>query len=189
MGRLSGRAQWGVILGAWFGYQILRNIANRNPSAAKFLWPILLAYIVFVVMTWLAGPLLNLVLRLHRFGRYALSREQIIKSNWIGGLLAVAIISASAAAMLRSEPLITLAVVSAFMVMPMSSAFTCERGWPRNVMFAIAALLALIGICAVLIDPKVQVNQLGVNLLIVFVIGVVVSSFLMHALRMVKPRA
>src|SRR5687768_5670263 len=89
MARLSGKAQWGVILGAWIGSRIIRTVAQNNPGAGKFLWPIFYVYVAFVIATWLAYPLLNLMLRLHRDGRYALSREQVIQSNITGILLTI----------------------------------------------------------------------------------------------------
>src|SRR5262249_45363590 len=74
MGRLSSQVQWAIVLGGFFGYQLLAGVARRNPNLSPWLVPILVAYAVFALMTWIAAPLFNLLLRLDRYGRYALSR-------------------------------------------------------------------------------------------------------------------
>ncbi len=76
MSRLSQRARWGVVLGGYFGYQLARSLASSNPSLSPWLMPIIIAYIVFALLTWYAYPLFNLALRINKFGRYALTRDQ-----------------------------------------------------------------------------------------------------------------
>ena len=55
--------------------------------------PLLVAYLAFALGTWFAGPLANLSLRLHPFGRLALARDERIASSWIGGFLLAAVAS------------------------------------------------------------------------------------------------
>ena len=63
MGRLSKRAQWTVIIGGVIGFRVLRQVARTNPSLAAWIWPVLIAYVVFVFLTWTAESLSNLLLR------------------------------------------------------------------------------------------------------------------------------
>jgi tetratricopeptide (TPR) repeat protein len=197
MARLSGRAQWGVIIGAYVGYNVLRIVARNNPQLAPYLWPLLVAYIAFVVMTWVAYPLLNLVLRLHRFGRYALSRDQVASANWIGLLVAIGLAAIIARYATGIYPLRELAMVAGFLVIPMAGAYSCPRGWPRQVMFAGAALMALVGGTAVALALRAFV-ALGRadyvfpddadQLFTLFLLCVLVSSFGSNALRQVRPK-
>lgn len=84
MMKLPPRTQFAVIIGGYFGYRILNRVAANNPDLSPWIMPLLIAYIVFALATWLGDSLFNLLLRLDRFGRLALSREQIVASNWIG---------------------------------------------------------------------------------------------------------
>src|SRR5512133_875707 len=93
MSRLSSGAQWGIILGGYFGYRLSRALSSSYPNIAPLLLPVQIAYLGFVLLTWTADPVFNLLLRLNRFGRLALSREQIVASNWIGGCLLVAVLA------------------------------------------------------------------------------------------------
>jgi tetratricopeptide (TPR) repeat protein len=187
MARLSGRAQWGVIIGAYIAYIILDNIARKNPSVAPFLWPILFAYIGFVAMTWVAVPLFNLMLRLHRYGRYALSPDQVASSNWIGAMLLIALISVIAMLASGLSPLGLLAIIAALLVIPIAGAYGCHPGWPRQVMFGAFALMAIIGIASVCLAFEHH-NDDAIQLLNLFALCVLVVSFGTNALRQVRPK-
>jgi tetratricopeptide (TPR) repeat protein len=198
MGRLSGRAQWGVILGAWVGYQVLRNIARNNPEAGKFLWPILIAYIAFCVMTWMAAPLLNLVLRLHRYGRHILSRDQTVASNWIGGLLAVAGLALAARYLGGVEPFIELAWVAALLVPTLAGVYLCDRGWPRTVMMVVALILASLGLMGVAAAWRHYLEVGAANyalprsaggMLVLFTFGTFIAILATNYLARVRPRS
>jgi tetratricopeptide (TPR) repeat protein len=149
MSRLSSQAQWGIILGGFFGYRLLAVVAEQHQGAAPFARAVMIAYVGFAVMTWLADPLFNLLLRLNRFGRLALSRRQVLTSNFIGGLLLAALV-ALAAGLIRDETrLLLLALVLGLLMLPVSGAFRVPPGWPRAVMIAACCGLALMGLSAV----------------------------------------
>ena len=131
--------------------------ADRHPQLAPWLEPVLIAYVVFVLLTWLGSALFNLLLRLSRFGRLALSRQQIVASNWIGGFLLLALgalgfwlASGNIWAMLA-------AVYCGLLVIPIAATFQCQAGWPRWCMVAytvVLALLPLAGVAAWLLSPR-----------------------------------
>ena len=192
MSRLSRKGQWGVILGGYVGYQIARNVARNNPAAGKFLWPLIIAYLVFVLMTWLSNPLLTLVLRLHRDGRYALSREQILKSNLVGGLLATAVIALVLLGVTKIEEFVMLAVIAALLVFPVVTLFSAPRGWPRNLMVGVTIAMALLGSAIVTMSFTLYRGSgdpgLDITLLKVFVAGIIFSQIAVNALPMFRPK-
>jgi tetratricopeptide (TPR) repeat protein len=198
MARFSGKAQFGVIFGAWLGYQLLRGIVRQNPAAGKFLWPIMVAYVIFCAMTWLAYPLLNLVLRLHPFGKYALSREQVISSNWIGSLIGLCLLSVGLLFWTGIEPFVGFALVTGLLVMPVAAAFGCPKGWPRWVMYAASIVLAIIGTAATATAfhawfamgrENFSVPKLADDALMAFVYGVLIVALGSNWLRMQQPRS
>src|SRR5262249_28741674 len=88
-GRLGRKMQWVLILGIFFGQRVLHDLAKNNPALAPFIDPIVYALFGFVLLTWTASPLFNLMLRFNRFGRLALSREQVVASNWLAACLLI----------------------------------------------------------------------------------------------------
>lgn len=190
MGKLGARMGWGLIIGAYFGFQYLNNLSNSNPAWAPYLWPLLTAYFAFVLMTWVAQPLFNLVLRTSRFGRLVLTPEEIRQSSWIGlalgGALVCAVIwFATGSAMARLG-----ALMSAVVVIPISGTYRCSPGWPRRVMALATVFLAAVGAAIFLIpylSLPVTVAQYR-QLFPIYFYGIMLSSFGANFLSGVRPK-
>jgi hypothetical protein len=135
MGKLSKRGRWGIILGAYFGMRVLGALGKTLPGWEPWILPIELVYLAFVVMTWIADPLFNLLLRLNRFGRLALPPEKIVASNWLGLCLLIALISLGGwLAFGYKSAWLAGAVLFGVLLVPTAGTFKCRSGWPRNVM-------------------------------------------------------
>lgn len=76
MMRLPPRAQIGIVFGGLIAINFVAQLCDSRPALAPFLWPVLLAYLAFAVLTWTAEPMFNLLLSLNRFGRLALSQGE-----------------------------------------------------------------------------------------------------------------
>jgi tetratricopeptide (TPR) repeat protein len=155
MGRLQRSAQFGIVLGGWVGYQVLRNVTETNPRLGWVTWPAMGLYIAFVWMTWLAGPLMNLALRLHPVGRYALSAEQRHTANLVGALLVAAGLTLAAALALDAGPLLLMAVLIAVATMPASMVFAADAGWPRLVLALMTLSVLAFGAAVTLAESGV----------------------------------
>ena len=159
------------------GYQVLRAFARNNPELAWVTWPLIGAYLAFVWMTWLAAPLMNLALRLHPVGRHALSRDQRLTANLVGGLLLAALVVCAAALATGIGPLLPLAFFLALSTMPASLIFVADAGWPR---LALALMtLALIGLaCAIVLsDLRVLPAAVGARVGPIMLPLVLISVF------------
>ncbi|MFN0066597.1 MAG: tetratricopeptide repeat protein [Limisphaerales bacterium] len=153
MARLPAGTQWAIILGGWFGNRLLGSVSRDNPALAPWLGPVRLVYLAFVVLTWLAVPLFNLLLRLHPEGRHALTDEQKTAANWIGGTMAVALAGfAGWLAAGRAPALLMLGIAAGLLSLPLAARFNCAAGWPRRVMTAACVVLGLLGLGTVLAE-------------------------------------
>jgi hypothetical protein len=144
MGSLQGRSQMWLILGLFFGGRLLRQVARSQPSLAPFLYPVIFLYTAFVLLTWVADPLFNLLLRLDRFGRLALSRKEIQASNWFGAVLGLALVALAAGLATGSETPLLVALGAGALILPVTAVFRCAPGWPRRAMAGYTALVALL---------------------------------------------
>ena len=150
MGKLSPRAQWGVILGGYFGSRALYAAGKANPGLEPWVLPIQILYVGFVLMSWIADPFFNLMLRLNRFGRLALPREKIIASNWLGLCLLLALLSLAGCLVFGfNRPCLLAALNLGALLVPVAGTFKCPIGWPRNGMAIYTGLLACVGIIAI----------------------------------------
>jgi len=186
MAKLSRGTQWGIVLGGYFGYRVLSSLAHDNPNLAPFIWPFLIVYILFVFLSWTADSLFNLLLRLSRFGRLALSHDQIIASNWVGGSFLLALISLAIGIAVPSALCIIAAIIIGMLVLPISAVFHCEQGWPRILMAIYTLLLAGLGFTAVALLAANE--DVGAGLGSLFFIGIFLSGLVANGLAMATPR-
>jgi tetratricopeptide (TPR) repeat protein len=142
MSTLSRKTQWAVSLGGLIGVRVLRAAAASNPALAPWVTPLLVLYGLFVFLTWTADPLFNLLLRLNRFGRYALSAEETAASNWTGVALLAVLGAVLLFALTRHLPFAGGAVAGTLVMFLVSGTYRCARGWPRRTMAAYTAAVA-----------------------------------------------
>lgn len=175
MNRLAHSAQFAIVVGGWVGYQVLRGFTRANPQYGWVTVPLMLLYLAFVWMTWLAAPLMNLALRLHPVGRYALSTEQRRTAHLVGGLLLAAVAAAAAAFATGTADLLPFAIGLAVAALPASMIFRAEFGWPRLVLvlmtagwiaFVLAMLLTDLGVLPARVGETLAPMTLPIVLLI-----------------------
>jgi tetratricopeptide (TPR) repeat protein len=192
MARLSDRARWGVIIGGYFGYRILGRTADQNPALAPWLAPILILYLVFVLLTWFAMPLFNLMLRLSKYGRHALSRDMRVSSNWFALCLCIAVIAgASHLAEPRDSTFFT-AIVALGVALPLTVTYHCDHGWPRRSMGWFTVALAVAGLSAIAASVYEEVALTNspiddMGLYNVFLLGVFASPWVANYLVTAQP--
>lgn len=145
MSRLSTKAQWMVIIGAYLFYRFINGLASSTPGLRLILVPLMILYLLFVSLTWIAQPLFNLLLRLNRFGRLALSREQLIASNWVGACILVGLMMLVASILFSNGALIIGAMKSVAMILPISGLFQAPSGKSRAILTTYTILLGVVG--------------------------------------------
>lgn len=110
MSRLDGRARWGIIIG-------LVLVINILP--AGFTIP----YLLFVLLTWVADPLFNLLLRLDPFGRYVLNEDEIKGANAIGVCLLAAVAALIAGVVMGEGVAYWVALGAVGLMLPVAGTF------------------------------------------------------------------
>ena len=190
MAKFSRQGQWGILLAGYVGNRILAGIAHSNPDLAPWVLPLRILYVVFALLTWLAYPFFNLLLRLNKFGRLVLSREQTVASNWFGLCLLLALFGLTLC-LIRGfmAPWIQIAAVFGFLLLPLSGTFNCQPGWPRNAMMAITITIAALGIGSIVARCATPDQPDNSNVLMgLFVLGVIASTWAVNILIMQRPR-
>ena len=186
MARLDNRARWGVVIGGYIGARILRSISRTNPDLEIYIAPLLFIYLAFVLLTWFAVPFFNLLLRLNKFGRHALSRDDRISSNWFGLCVLVGITSIAIAIFTPFTSALMFALFAAGMALPLVTIYSCDVGWPRRMMTFFTAGMACLGLTA--IATRSAGLELGNTLALVFLLGVFFTPWVANYLVSVTPR-
>jgi tetratricopeptide (TPR) repeat protein len=198
MSRFSSRTQWAIILGGVVGSRLLASLSNSIPAVAPWILPLRILYVSFALMTWMAYPFFNLLLRLNRFGRLVLSREQTLASTWFGLCLLCALVGLAGCFIYGfGSSWLVAAVVFGFLLLPVSAVYKCASGWPRNTMTGLTVVVALLGLATltVLGVAAVQPEQLaratantGEGLFSLFLVGAIGSTWAANLLGSTRPR-
>lgn len=112
---------------------------------------LMLLWVIAIWFTWIAKPFFNLLLRLDRFGRLALSPEQIVESNWVGGVLITSVLSLLAYFVSGQDPPLVSAIVFACLALPVAGIFRIAPGWPRTAMMVYVGLMVMLGIPSIFV--------------------------------------
>jgi hypothetical protein len=185
MGRLSTGAQWAVIIGAYFAQRFVRAALRAQPELGPVLWPLLVLYFAFVLMTWLAYPLFNLMLRLHPLGKHALSPEQRLGANVVGTCLGLAVVLGIVGAITWWPWALIAAGTFAGVMLPASGAFQCQPGYPRTTMLILTVALAALGLTAAAVSLHSPDAAFG--LAVILFLGVMASTWISNALASQRP--
>ena len=186
MARLSGKVQMGILLGGFFGARMLGSLSETYPAIAPWVLPVIILYVVFVLLTWFATPLFNLLLRFNRFGRHALSRDQRIASNWFALCLALCAVCVVGLIVYDHPAFLVGAMVSLGTALPLTSIFNCQHGWPRQSTTALTVAMAIVGGVCVLGASTHE--RWAPGLFQIFMLGVMFNPLIVSVLQLSNAR-
>ncbi len=194
MAKLPPNWQFGVILGGWLGNRLLGALAKSKPALEPWVFPLQMIYLAFALLTWTAEPLFNLLLRLNKFGRLALSEEQTRETNWVGACVGLGLASLLGWLVTGSAtPWMVGGLVFVALLIPLTATFKCQAGWPRRMMGIYTACLALLGVASLVTGLLAKDNEINFiaafdAVLGIFAIGAMLSPWLANALMLVRPK-
>lgn len=120
MSRFNVGVQRGIIVGAFVAQASLRVVLNDFPAAGSVIMPLLVLYAAFVFLTWTGRSTFDVLLRFNPLGRLALTYNQVVASNWVGGCLVGAIVSLCLLPLTQFEGPLLSAAAFALLAIPAS---------------------------------------------------------------------
>jgi Tfp pilus assembly protein PilF len=173
--KLGKGLMWGLVIGV---YVLVRLIALL--PAMK---PILILYILFVLSTWLINPIFNLFLRFDRYGKYALTKSEIMASNLVVTSIFLAIAVAVVSLIINLPLLLPGALALFLLVIPISgtaSFFPGSSGKYRKALWftIVLAAIMLAGFALFLFIPGAAVALFAIT-----IIGSVIFSWIAGLMR------
>jgi len=155
-----------IVFGGLFGYRVLRGVARDNPSMRYLIYPVLAAYVAFVVLSWLADPLLNLLLLTTPEGRRLVTGDKRVAAQRVGAVLAAGVLLFLAGWGLDRSNMGFSGLVMGLAAFAITAAYQCEPGKYRTRMLWWAAIvvgLALVG-AATETQPSAVASTVGLLL-------------------------
>ncbi len=186
MGRLSGRTQWAVLIGIYILFHVFRLIAAGVPSLGPLIVPLIGLCAIFVPMTWLADPLMDLVLRLHPTGKYTLSTDQRNGATLIGLCLLAAFVAFGSILWTGSPNGFFWGMGLLFLMIPCSTIYRCAPGWPRGIMAVHSASLA-VALLVIATASALRSEVWSSRATVYFVVGIIASFWMGNVLISARP--
>lgn len=167
MSNMTAKYQWGVIIGFYIGFRVLRGIAASNEALQPFLTPVLVLLAVFAFSTWVINPISNLFLRFNRYGRFLLNKKQKLSSNFVGISLAICLTGVLLYFVLQNDKFLAVAAYGFAMMVPLSVMFSPTKY--KNALLIYATAMAVVGAVALflvfstgqILNPAASVFMLG----------------------------
>jgi len=165
MARFSSQTQFIIMIGAYMLNRAVATYGRANPQYRLYCDIFLYTYFAFMIMTWVAVPLFNLVLRTHPLGKYALNKEEVSTSNWIGACIFSAAGFAIASLYTGHLGYRDIAANVAILVVPIVAVFSAPPGIYRGLVslgglafFAVVAILGYIRMVTISPDGRQPVT-------------------------------
>lgn len=137
--RLDSGKRWTYAIGMVIAIRLLKNFGKTHPEHAIWIAPVVIAYGVFVLTSWVGGPLFDFLLVLDPFGRRVLTRTERNVACGVVGCLALAVVAAIVG-VIWNPIAIALGIALGAVALPIAAVGNTTPGWPRKVMIAYATI-------------------------------------------------
>jgi tetratricopeptide (TPR) repeat protein len=148
MTNLTGRYQWGVIIGFYVGVRLLRGLAASNEALRPFLIPLIILLTIVAFSTWIITPVSNLLFRLHPYGRYMLDKQEVKSANLVGLSLAISVLGFITYLVTAGAAWLVLGFLGFTLTVPLGTMYASSKN--KQVLLWYPAAMAIVGALAVM---------------------------------------
>lgn len=166
---LTQKYQWGVIIGFYILFRIIKSMAKNNEFLQPYLNPLLILLALLAFSTWVIMPLSNLTFRLNQYGKYLLSKKEIMSSNFVAVSLLLCIIGLISYLLLTDQRWLTIAVFGFTMMLPLGVMFSPTKF--KNALVIYAGIMMIVGMLAIF--TTFQTDKLFNFYTVVYIFGFV----------------
>lgn len=142
-----------IIIGALVAYQLLSGVARAEPKLRPFIWPVLGFYLLFLLVSWLADPLLDLALLARAETRRYLPDDARRGALHVGAALAAGLGLAVTALLTGWDEGLAVAAGIAFTSFPFAGAWAAEGRVRRRLLGFAWTAVGLVAFSAVMPGP------------------------------------
>ncbi len=169
MSNLTAKYQWGVIIGFYVVFRILKSVATNNEALQPYLYPLLVALAVVAFSTWVLNPVSNLFLRFNTYGKLLLDKNEKTSSNFVAASMATFVIGILLYFILGDDKFLSVVVFGFAMMLPFSLMFSPTKYKHAFLIYAVA--MSLIGLAAIVLT--FFTGELFNMLSVIFIFGFV----------------
>jgi tetratricopeptide (TPR) repeat protein len=137
----AGRRQ-ALLIGAFVGVRLLAEVGGHGIVVDGLVTVVVVAYLLFLLATWLADPLFNLILRFNRYGKAALAPRDRRAADVLAGCLVAAVLCLAGGLASGRLALVGSAAAFCLLGIPLAVVNRAPPGWPQRLAIGWAAATA-----------------------------------------------
>ena len=164
-GNFTPRTRNLMALGAVLAYSVLRRQGEAYPALKPVIIPLLAAYLAFMLLTWLADPLLNLMLFARPDTRRLLQQDERRSGLLVGGALLTALVLVVTGMAFKWDGGLRGAFGIGFATIAISAVFLSRGARKRKWLGALALIAVCGGIGAAALGGDLSAICLAVSVL------------------------
>jgi len=181
MGSLTAKYQWGVIIGFYVLFRVIKSVSERNEMLEPLLTPIVYILAGIAFSTWVLSPLMNLFLRLNKYGKHMLTQKQKLSSNFVGISMLIFVVGLSMVLYTQLNFWFAVTLFGLMMMVPCSMMFVPSK----NNMFLIYTVgMAAVG--AIAISTVATSGDIGNPFAVIFLVAFIAFQWIANYFQIKK---
>ncbi len=179
MSKLTSKYQWGVIIGFYIVYRLLRSLAQNNEALQPYLTPLIILLALMAFSTWVITPISNLFLRFNKYGQSLLDKKEKMSSNFVASSLRIFAVGILLYFTLSDVRFLTIAFFGFAMMLPLSLMFSPSKY--KNAFMNYSLTMAFVGIIGISLTfiTDALFNMMSVIFIFGFIGFQLIANFLL----------
>lgn len=150
----STKNQWGILIGIYLVYRFSFKFLSAN-GLTYLAIPLLIAYLLFALGSWIMEPMSNAILGFNSYGKYLLSTKEQLSGYFFTGLITLGLLSILVFYTLKIDYFLPLAIASLSALIPLPRAFLEYSKKARYFGISVGALIICIGLFGFLFTSSI----------------------------------
>ncbi|MDG5491515.1 lipopolysaccharide assembly protein LapB [Psychroserpens sp. SPM9] len=175
MSNKSQANQWVFIIGIYLVYRF--SIKALSATGMTYLAiPLIIAYLLFALGSWIMDPLSNMLLLFDKFGKFLLDEREKLTGQVMFGLLLASLIMFLCSLVIAADGFVLMSLTFLAAILPLTRGFSSEKQNPRLVNIAYGSLMILIALVGTLMG--VPFGTIGLIVGIMFIAYTWLGNFI-----------
>jgi len=147
MTNMTSKYQWGVIIGFYIVFRLIRGATVAMSGLRPFLVPVLVLLYILAFSTWIIPPISNLFLRFNKYGKMLLSKPEKWSSNLVALSLIILLVGLIPYLIFKDERFIAIGAYGLGMMIPLS--VVLRPSDKKILLYGYVIGLAVVGLIAI----------------------------------------
>jgi len=175
MSNKSQTNQWVFIIGIYLVYRF--SVKMLSSTGMTYLAiPLIIAYLLFALGSWIMDPLSNMLLLFDKFGKYLLSKREKLTGQAMFSLLSASLLMFICSLIINAESFVLLSLTFLAAILPITRGFSSENQKPRLINIAYGSIMILIAVGGSIMGMPIETIGLVVG--VMFIAYTWIGSFI-----------